>query len=165
MRRATVLVTTLGLGLLVVAAAASDSPTAAATNHVSRASALLLEEHPTDAQLREGFLSLLDALLLVAPEGGAQAAWPAKAAEARRLIDAGSLVDRRAASLLGDCYRATHGGEAFRMPATVHSIADARAYIGRQLATVPDLLKAGHGDEAVQRLLEAAVAIVTPMHR
>lgn len=136
-----------------------------AANHVRKANQLLLGEHPPEAELRQGFLHLLDALLLVAPEARTEGAWPAKAAEARRLIDAGSIVDPRAVSLLGDCYRATHGGEAFRMPATVHTIPDAREHIRAQLATLPELLAAGANDEVAQRLLTAIVAIVTPMER
>ena len=68
-------------------------------------------------------------------------------------------------ALLGECYRETHGSAAFRMPSTVHTIADARDHIRLQLVAAPDLIKTGATDEAARRLLEAAVAIVTPMHR
>jgi len=132
---------------------------------VSHASALLLVEQPTEAQLREGFLDLLDALLAVAPQTRTAAVLSDKLTRARGMIEAGSIVEPKAVALLGQCYRETHEGRDFAMPASVHTIADARGYIGRQLAAAPELLQAGRNDEAAQRLLEAVVAIVTPMHR
>lgn len=164
MRLAAALGAVLGL-VLSWPASCAETKDAQATAQVNRAVELLLVEQPTEAQLRQGFVSLLDALLLVAPEDRAQGTWAAKAAEARRLIEAGSLVDPKAAALLGECYRETHGGAVFQMPATVHTIADAREHIRLQLVAVPELLQKGASDEAARRLLTAAVAVVTPMHR
>jgi hypothetical protein len=163
MRPTAVLGAVLGLGLFAASVPAAEAPGVA--SHVSRAVELLLAEQPTETQLRQGFVELLDALRLVAPETRMGAAWPDKLAEARRLIDAGSFLEPRAVALLGDCYRDTHEGKPFQMPETVHSIADARDHIRLQLAAVPDLLKTGATDEAARRLLEAVVAIVTPMQR
>jgi hypothetical protein len=160
MRPTAVLGAVLGLGLFAAAVPAAEAPGVA--SHVSRAVELLLAEQPTETQLRQGFVELLDALRLVAPETRMGAAWPDKLAEARRLIDAGSFLEPRAVALLGDCYRDTHAGKPFQMPETV---ADARDHIRLQLAAVPDLLKTGATDEAARRLLEAVVAIVTPMPR
>jgi hypothetical protein len=165
MRPGAVLGAALGLVLLSAPVPGHEAPGANATTHVSRATELLSVEQPTETQLRQGFLSLLDALALVAPETRTRGSWPGKVAEARRLIDAGSLVEPKAVALLGECYRETHGGADFRMPATVHTIADAREHIRVQLVAVPDLIKTGANDEAARRLLEAAVAVVTPMHR
>jgi hypothetical protein len=164
MRLAAALGAVLGL-VLSSPALCAETKDAQATDEVNRAVELLLVEQPTEAQLRQGFVSLLDALLLVAPEDRAPGSWPAKAAEARRLIESGSLVGQQAATLLGECYRETHGGTAFQMPPTVHTIADAREHIRVQLVAVPELLRKGAQDEAARRLLTAAVAVVTPMHR
>jgi hypothetical protein len=164
MRSGAALGAAFGLVLLSSPALHAETRGTQATTQVNRAIELLLVEQPTEAQLRQGFVSLLDALLLVAPEG-TQGSWPAKATEARRLIESGSLVDQGAATLLRECYRETHGGMAFQMPPTVHTIADARAHIRLQLVAVPELLQKGDGDEAARRLLTAAVAVVTPMHR
>jgi hypothetical protein len=165
MRPGAVLGAALGLVLLSAPVPGDEAPGAKATTHVNRATESLLAEQPTDTQLREGFLSLLDALLLVAPAARTGVAWPDKVVEARRLIEAGSLVDPKAVTLLGECYRENHGGAEFRMPPTVHAIADAREHIRLQLVAVPELIKTGANDEAAQRLLEAVVAVVTPMHR
>jgi hypothetical protein len=165
MRPGAVLGAAFGLVLLSAAVPGDETPGAKAAIQVNRAAELLLVEQSTEAQLRQGFLSLLDALLLVAPEIRPPGSWPEKVAEARRLIHGGSLVEPRAVALLGECYRETHGGAAFRMPPTVHTIADARDHIRLRLVAAPDLIKTGATDEAARRLLEAAVAIVTPMHR
>lgn len=165
MRPTAVLGAALGLSLFAAAVPAAEEPAGGAASHVNRAVELLLTEQPTEAQLRQGFVDLLDALRLVAPKTRMGGAWPEKLAEARRLIDAGSFLEPRAVALLGDCYRETHDGKPFQMPETVHSIADARDHIRLQLDAVPGLLKTGSTDEAARRLLEAVVAIVTPMHR
>jgi len=165
MRHAVVLGAALGVSLLSAAAPGAEAPAVGVASHVNRARDQLLGEHPTEAQVREGFLHVLDALQLIAPETRIGGAWPGKLAEARRLIDAGSLVEPRAVALLGECYREAHGGRDFEMPAAVHTIADAREHIRIQLAVVPDLVKTGSNDEAARRMLEAVVAIVTPMHR
>jgi hypothetical protein len=164
MKPATLLGAALGLSLLAAPVPSAEAPEAGVLSHLTRANELLLAEHPTHAQMRQGFLHLLDASLTVAPQG-ATAGWPGKATEARRLVEEGSIVDPRAAALLKQCYRETHGGEEFRMPPAVRTIADAREQIQIWLAAVPDLVEAGNSEEAAQRLLEAAVAIVTPMQR
>jgi len=138
---------------------------AAVTENLNRATELLLGEHPTESQLQQGFLHLLDTVPLVVPQGTKAPGWLPKLTEARALVEEGSPVQPHAAALLVECYRATHGGQAFRMPPSVHSIADAREQIRLWLASVPGLVTAGDGDAAAGRLLEAAAAVVTPMER
>ncbi len=155
---------TLGLSLLVTPAPAAEVPAAVAEN-LNRATELLLGEHPTESQLQQGFLHLLDAVPLVVPQGTTAPEWLSKLGEAQALVEKGSPVEPRAVALLNDCYRETHGGEGFRMPPSVDSIVDAREQIRLWLGSVPGLVTAGDGDEAARRLLEAAAAIVTPMER
>jgi hypothetical protein len=159
MRTAAMLGATLGSCLLAATVPCAETPEAGATRHVSHATELLLAEHPTESQLRQGFLHLLDALPQLAPQAG----WLEKAAEARGRVGRGLLLEPRTVALLNECYRETHGGQDFRMPPSVRTIADAREHIRLQLASVPGLVTAGDGAEAAGRLLEAAAAIVTPM--
>jgi hypothetical protein len=154
----------LSFSLLVAPAPAAEVP-AAVAGKLNRATELLLGEHPTESQLRQGFLHLLDAVPLVIPQGTKAPEWLPKLAEARALVEKGSPVEPRAVALLNECYRATHGGQGFRMPPSVDSIADAREQIRLWMASVPGLVTAGDGDEAARRLLEASAAIVTPMER
>jgi hypothetical protein len=130
--------------------------------HVDRAMQLLLSPDSSDAQCRDGLVSLLEAIIGAAPAARLGGTWPTAIAAARDKAAADQLGET--VSLLNDSYRAVHG-RPFKMPATVRSVPDARDYIRRQLSSVRSLLDEGRGDEAMRRMLEAAVMIVTPFER
>ncbi len=129
---------------------------------VDRAMKLMLSPDSSDGQCREGLVLLLDAIVKAAPAARIQGAWPAKVAEARKLVATGHLSERTA--LLGDSYRAV-SGNAFVMPAAVRSPNAAKDHIRTQLSTVGSLMAGGRADEAVRRMLEAALMVVTPVER
>jgi hypothetical protein len=83
--------------------------------------------------------------------------------EARRRMSEGSLLDGKAVELLNECYREIHGGAPFRMPATVRTPADAVDLIRKGLESIRGLLEQGKPDEAVRRMLEAVLAVTTPI--
>ncbi len=129
---------------------------------VDRAIKLMLSPDSSDGQCREGLVLLLDAIVKAAPAARIQGAWPAKVADARKQVAAGHLFESTA--LLGDSYRAV-SGKAFVMPAAVRSPDTAKDHIRKQLSTVGSLMAGGRADEAVRRMLEAALMVVTPVER
>jgi len=129
---------------------------------VDRAVRLLLSPDTSDAQCTDGLVSLLDAIIGAAPVAKLGGTWPAKIAAARDLMAAGRFLADDTVTLLNDSYRAVHG-KPFAMPPTVRTMPDAKDRIRRQLASVRSLLDQGHADEAVRRMLEAVLMIVTPL--
>jgi hypothetical protein len=127
---------------------------------VDRAVRLLLSPDGTDASCIEGLVSLLDAIVAAAPAAGIGGTWPAKVITARERVAAGQMD--QTAALLNDSYRAVHG-RSFTIPAAVRSLPEAQTYIRNQLSSVRSLLDHGRAGEAVRRMLEAAVMVVTPL--
>jgi len=164
-RRRTILQVAGGLAVLLALSLRAGADVRTAVAHVDRALQLAFAAGATDEQVKAGFLSLLDAIVASAPEARIPGEWPSKAAAARRLVAAGSVPDDRAVAMLHECYRNLHGGRAFRMPAAIRSISDATGYARRQLEAARDLLLRGQREEAIRRLLDTALMIVTPFEQ
>ncbi len=130
--------------------------------HIDRAVRLLLSPDSSEAQCRDGLVSLLDAIIGAAPTARLSGTWAAKIAAARDLVAAGRFLADDTLALLNDSYRAVHG-KPFKVPASVRSMPEARDYIRGQLATARSLLDQRRADEAIRRMLEAVLMIVTPM--
>ncbi len=139
---------------------AVDGQTPDVPTLVDRAIQLLLEPASSDAQCTDGLVSLLDAIVKAAPATRFDGRWLEKIIAARDLVAGGRLGE--AATLLNDGYLAVNGG-AFAMPAGVRSPGDARDCIREKLSSARSLLAEGRADEAVRRMLEAAVMVVTPI--
>ena len=128
--------------------------------HVDRSIRIFFSPDATDAQCTDALLSLLDAIVKAAPAARIDGAWAAKVSAARKRMAAGKIAET--AVLLDEGYRAVNG-KRFAMPAAVQSMEAARDHIRKQLASVRGLMDQGRADEAVRRMLEAAMMIVTPI--
>jgi hypothetical protein len=159
MRRKAVILT-VGIFLMLTVCLALGGQALDVPGHVDRAIRLLLSPDRADEQCRDGLVSLLDAIVQAAPAARLGGTWLAKVEAARQSVASGRLGD--SVVLLGDSYRAVHG-KPFKMPATIRSLTDATDYIRGQLSSVRTLLDQGRADEAVRRMLEAAVMVVTPI--
>jgi hypothetical protein len=129
---------------------------------VDRAVRLLLSADGSDERCTEGLVSLLDAIIGTAPAARLGGTWPAKIAAARDLVARGRFLADNTVALLNESYRTVHG-KPFKMPPTVRSLPDARDHIRGQLSSVRSLLDQGRADEAIRRMLEAVLMIVTPL--
>jgi hypothetical protein len=133
---------------------------------LDRADRLLLGEGASSAEIRAGFLVLLEVMAEAAPpSAGPGGTCGAKIGVVRVRVGDGSILDRAGVALLDECYRDTHGGQPFAVPSSVRSVADARNYARRQIEGARTLLSEGRGSEAVSALLQTALLIVTPMER
>ncbi len=158
----------LAVGFVVAAllvTVAAGTGTGKPTDRVEQASRLIFTPGATDDAIREGFVLLLDAAVDAAADAKMPSAFTSKIAEARRRMRDVSLVDAKAVTLLEECYAEVHGGTPFRMPASVKSPSDASVHGRGLLEPVPALLKQGKPRDALSRMLEAAVAIVTPVEQ
>ncbi len=127
---------------------------------VDRAIQLLLEPASGDAKCTDGLVLLLDAIVKAAPATRFDGPWLEKIAAARDLVAGGRLGE--AAALLNDGYLAVNG-RACAMPATVRSPGDARDCIRELLSSVRSLVDQDRVGEAVRRMLDAAMMVVTPI--
>jgi len=159
MRRSAV-VAAVGIFLILTICPALGGQALDVPGHVDRAIRLLLSPDRSDEQCTNGLVSLLDAIVQAAPAARLGGTWPAKVKAARDSVAGDRLGD--SVVLLTDSYRAVHG-KPFKMPASIRSLTDATDYIRGQLLSVRVLLDQGRADEAVRRMLEAAVMIVTPL--
>ena len=159
MRRSAVLAA-VGILLILTICPALGGQALDVPEHVDRTIRLLLSPDRSDEESRNGLVSLRDAIVEAAPASRLGGTWPAKV-KAARDSDAGDRLGDSVV-LLTDSYRAVHG-KPFKMPATIRSPADATGYIHVLLSSIRPLLDQGRADEAVRRMLEAAVMIVTPL--
>ena len=158
---------TLRIGAVLLAALAlvpvMAGETGKAAASAERAAQLIQVADPTQEQIKEYFHLLLDAIAEVAPEAGVPAGFTEKIADARRRMSEVSLLDGNAIELLHQCYAGVHGGARFKMPETVRAPADAADYVRGRLVSVRGLLKEKKTEEAVRRMLEAVLAVTTPV--
>jgi hypothetical protein len=163
MTRTTRIFIAIGIAAALGAPACAGAGNGEAADLSEKAAQLMLGADPTDAQFRQGFQAVLDAVTELGPEAKLSTGFASKIAEARRRISEVSLLDGKAVGLLSECYGEVHGGASFRMPETVRTRDDAVEYIRGRLGSVRELLTQGKPDEAVRRMLEALLAVTTPM--
>jgi hypothetical protein len=130
-----------------------------------RAANLIFASNPTDAQMKEGFLHLLDAVAETAARDRFPIDFVAKITEARSRIHDTAPADERAVALIHECYRDLHDGAAFQMPETIGTLADVTREGRQRLESIRALLLRGESVEAASRMLEAALCVMTPIER
>jgi hypothetical protein len=124
---------------------------------------LLLEKQPSDKDCKDGFLSLVEAITLAAPDTSFPAVLGEKMTKAKSLFEKTSIFNQEGFALLNECFALTHSGQKFSMPAEITSIATAIEYARRQLQSARAQIQQGKADECAKILIEIAVMIVTPM--
>jgi len=124
---------------------------------------LLLEKQPSDKDCKDGFLSLVEAITLAAPDTSFPAAFGEKMTKAKSLFEKTSIFNQEGITLLSECYVLTHSGQKFSMPAEIKNAAAASDYARRQLQAARAQIQQGKAAVCAKILIEIAVMIVTPM--
>ncbi len=155
------LAATMAAPLLLASCARGSARDPAA--EAEQAAKLIFSADSTDAQVKEGFLRVLDAIAEVASGADIPAGFASKIQRARLGVADGSPIDDQAVALLYECYRDLHAGAPFRMPASVRSLDDATREGGQRLESVRDLVQRGEAAEAASRMLEGLLLVVTPL--
>jgi len=124
---------------------------------------LLLAKQPSDKDFKEGFLSLVEAIALAAPNTSLPAAFGEKMTKAKSMFETTSIFNQEGIALLNECFVMTHSGQKFSMPAEIKNVAAASEYARRQLQASRSQIQQGKADECAKILVEIAVMIVTPM--
>ena len=129
---------------------------------VDRATQLLLSSDDSNDQGAKGLVALLDAITAAAPAAGLSGACQTGLATAQRLAAGDPSGVDEMVVLLGGCYREAHG-KSFSMPPAVRSMPDLLEHARGLLASVRGLIQQGRPDEAIRRMLEVAMMVVTPI--
>jgi hypothetical protein len=124
---------------------------------------LLLAKQPSDKDCKDGFLSLVEAIALAAPNTSFPAVLGEKVIKAESLFKTTSIFNQEGVALLNECFVLAHSGKKFSVPAEITSIATAAEYSRRQLQAARAQNQQGKADECAKILIEIAVMIVTPM--
>ena len=124
---------------------------------------LLLAKQPSEKDFKDGFLSLVEAIALAAPNTSFPAALGEKMTKAKSLFETTSIFNQEGIALLNECFVMTHSGQKFSMPAEIKNVAAASEYARRQLQAARGQNRQGKAAECVKILIEIAVMIVTPM--
>lgn len=149
------------LALPTIGPPVEDSAVAA----LDRAERLLLSANPAQRDSLGGFLSLLDALVLTAPDVPSASACRAGLLRGRDAVKPGRMLQPATVDAIHACYRDTHGGEAFHLPPEVRSGEDPVGCCRARLADARVALRAARHEEAFGRMIEAAALVVTPVER
>lgn len=152
----------LVLATLVPMTALAAGRQANAADRLDVAIEALSSPNVSDRECQAGMVALLDAIVAAAPAARTRGGWPEKVVAARTLAAGGHMVGAEVATLLNDSYRAVHG-KAFALPEAARSPDTVRGYLRSRLSSVRSVLAERRFDEAVRRMLEAAVLIVTPV--
>ena len=164
MKRRIILTAAAELAVLFTLASCVRAEAVGVVARAERAAQLLFAPKPADAQIKEGLLTLLDAIVEAAPGAGIAGDWPSKIADARRILEDSPGYDKVAA-LLDECHREINGGAPFRMPETIHSIGNAVDQGRRNLESIRSLMQQGKAGDAVRRMLETLLIIMTPIEQ
>ncbi len=165
MRRMTALWIAVGLAVAAVPALDASAGNDAVADRAEKAAQLMFASDASEARVMEGMLLLLDAVAELAPDSSALKGCASRLADARSRIRDTSPMDATAAKLLRECHREIHGGVSFEMPASVRSVPDAVEYGRRRLESVRSLLDQGKPEEAARGMLEAVLAVITPIEQ
>ncbi len=130
---------------------------------IKLAGELLLAKQPSDKDCKDGFLSLVEAIALTAPNTSLPAAFGEKMTKAKSLFEKTSIFNPEGIVLLDECFVLAHSGKKFTMPAEVRKIDEAVEYARRQLQAARAQNQLGKADECARSLIETAIMIVTPV--
>ena len=112
-----------------------------------------------------GFIYLIDAIEMAAPQTGFGENFVGKIKEANNLFKSTSIFNEDGVALLHGGFRIVNSGKDFEMPKEISSIEDARDYARKQVISAKKHLKDKEFDESVKLLMEVAVMIVTPIEK
>ena len=111
------------------------------------------------------FTLLLESILDIAPDTTYPPEFTANMEKAKEIADTTSVFNPDGIDYLNKAYRLINDGKDHQMPDSISEIQDAVDYAKMELASARKDLKAGKTDSCVNRLLDIAVMIVTPMHK
>jgi hypothetical protein len=117
------------------------------------------------ADMKKGFIYLIDAIEMTAPHTGFGEDFMGKIKEANTLFKSTSIFNDEGVALLHGGFKSINAGKDFEMPKEISSIEDARVYAKKQVVSAKKYLKDSNFDQSAKLLLEVAVMVVTPMEK
>jgi hypothetical protein len=124
----------------------------------------LLGDNPPGSNCQEGFKALMEAIVLMLPQVKYSEKVNNQIITAANLFKKTSLFNPDAMQLLKDAYRSINEGKDFHMP-EISSIQEAVEYARKWVKMSQENLKLGKTDQAVKRLLDIAIMVITPVKK
>lgn len=137
---------------------------AAIDDRIAKASSCLGEPGP-DSKGKEAFQLIMEAVSLAVSATRFSPELAENVEKAKKLFETTSILNPDGIGHLRQAFRLIHGGRDFEVPESVSSTQSAVNYIQRQLAAARKDLGVDRTEECVQKLLETAVLIVTPIQQ
>jgi hypothetical protein len=158
------------LGLLLPAVIAAQSRETGPEAMILRARTVVLTPDFPDDAIKKALIEVLDASLLILPESDYSKEFGSRIGTVKKMSEEGGLLSDKARQYLGLAYKLASGGKAWQMPEELKSpyrekdiMEQAKKVCLKLLDSALAERKAGRNEEAVRRLLEFVIMVVTPI--
>ena len=159
----------LGLAFLTAAVPAFGAAEEDAKALIGRVRAVLQADHPQREDFTKALAAALDASLLILPEADYAEEFRARIGTVRKMFDEQVLFSDKIRQYLGFAYRMVSGGQPWRVPEELKTL-EPKKGIEKSIEICTRLIdeamaewKAGRNEQAVSRLIDFVLLVVTPI--
>lgn len=159
----------LGLAFLMAFLPAFGEADEDAEALIGRARAVLQAPHPHQEDFTNALVAALDASLLILPETEYAEEFRARIGTVRKMFDEQALFSDKGRQYLGLAYRMVSGGKPWQVPEELKTlepkkgIEKAKEICARLIDEALAEWKAGRNEQAVSRLIDFVILVVTPI--
>jgi hypothetical protein len=158
------------LGLFLPVTASLQSPRTTPEAMILRARATVLTPHFSRDDITKALIDVLDATLLILPESEDAKEIRSRVEVARKMLDEKALFSDKARQYLGLAYKLANGGKVWQLPEELKSPSREKDIMETANKVCLHLIdsglaerKAGRNGQAVLRLLEFVIMVITPI--
>ena len=163
MKTRILMITGITLSLLCAGRPMAAADVAAIDARIKMAADILLVPADRQGDLTKGFMFLIEAIAMAAPDTRFPSEFATKIAAAKQIFESQSILEEKGAALLRSAWQLINAGKAFQMPAAVKNVNQAVEHCRKRIESARAGLKQGRIDDCSRALLEVAIMIVTPM--
>ncbi|MBM3295689.1 MAG: hypothetical protein FJY82_14390 [Candidatus Aminicenantes bacterium] len=159
----------LGLAFLMAAIPAFGAAEEGAEALIGRVRAVLQADHPQREDFTKALVAALDASLLILPETDYAEEFRARIGTVREMFKDETLFSDKGRQYLGFAYRMVSGGQPWRVPEELKTlepnkgIEKSKEICARLIDEALAEWKAGRNEQAVSRLIDFVLLVVTPI--
>jgi hypothetical protein len=163
MKTRILMITGITLSLLCAGRPMAAADVTAIDAKIKMAADILLVPADRQGETKKGFMLLIEAIVMAAPDAKFPKEFATKIAAAKQIFESQSILEEKGAALLRGAWQLVTAGKEFQMPAGISNIDQAVEHCRKRIDSARASLKQGKIDECSRALLEVAIMIVTPM--